>query len=169
MKKVGIFYASTTGNCETIAKLIGEEMKPITCELYDVLKSNPSRLHDYRLLIFGISTWDNEGIHEDWEDFLENAETPQIATSIAFFGLGDQNNYPEEFVNSLGELYKKIKKFQLPLIGTWPTKGYHFRYSKAVIDEQFLGLVIDEDAQSVLTKDRVKLWTAQLKKELEYE
>jgi hypothetical protein len=37
--------------------------------------------------------------------------------------------------------------------------------SKAVKNEKFVGLAIDEDNQSDLTPERVKAWVVQLKKE----
>jgi flavodoxin I len=43
--------------------------------------------------------------------------------------------------------------------------GYDFTESKAVKNSNFVGLTIDEDNQSDLTDERVKIWVAQIKKE----
>jgi flavodoxin I len=43
--------------------------------------------------------------------------------------------------------------------------GYDFNKSKALRDDKFIGLALDEDNQSDLTDSRIKQWVTQLKKE----
>ncbi len=53
------------------------------------------------------------------------------------------------------------------VVGNWPTDGYEFEASKALIDENtFIGLCIDEDRQSELTEERVTKWVNQLSDEM---
>jgi flavodoxin I len=53
------------------------------------------------------------------------------------------------------------------VIGNWPTEGYEFEASKALIDENtFIGLCIDEDRQPELTDVRVSKWVTQLNDEM---
>jgi len=53
------------------------------------------------------------------------------------------------------------------VVGNWPTEGYEFEASKALIDENtFIGLCIDEDRQPELTDERVSKWVAQLNDEM---
>ena len=136
------------------------------CSGHQLFKSDKSLIHNYEILIFGISTWEMDKIHEDWEVYLKDFEKPRRAKIIAYFGLGDQNIYADTFVNALGLLYDRFEKYNLTVIGKWTTNGYHYNYSKAVKDNKFVGLVIDEEGQYKLTKDRVKLWVRQIKKEL---
>jgi len=50
-------------------------------------------------------------------------------------------------------------------VGAWPTEGYDFSVSKAVVDGKFLGLAIDEDNQKNLTQGRIEKWVQQIKSE----
>ena len=53
------------------------------------------------------------------------------------------------------------------LVGQWPTEGYEFEASKALIDENtFIGLCIDEDRQPELTEERVDKWVNQIYDEM---
>ena len=53
------------------------------------------------------------------------------------------------------------------IVGHWPTAGYHFDASRALIDaDHFVGLGIDEDRQPELTKQRVQQWCAQIREEM---
>ena len=53
------------------------------------------------------------------------------------------------------------------IVGYWPTEGYHFESSKALIDEKtFVGLCIDEDRQPELSSERVEKWCKQLYSEM---
>ena len=53
------------------------------------------------------------------------------------------------------------------IIGHWPTEGYEYDASKAELSggSHFVGLGIDEDQQSELTKMRLDVWCAQIHKE----
>lgn len=49
------------------------------------------------------------------------------------------------------------------IVGHWPTEGYHFEVSQALVDENtFVGLCIDEDRQPELTAERVEKWVKQV-------
>ena len=78
MSKIGIFYGSTTGNTEMVAqeiqKLLGEEL----VDLHDVESADKMSLNNYDLLLFGIPTWDIGELQEDWEDWLENLDAPEV-------------------------------------------------------------------------------------------
>ena len=53
------------------------------------------------------------------------------------------------------------------VVGSWPTEGYEFEASKALIDENtFIGLCVDEDRQPELTDARVSKWVNQLNDEM---
>lgn len=61
----------------------------------------------------------------------------------------------------------KAQESGATIIGHWPSEGYEFTQSIALIDEQtFIGLTLDEDRQAELTVSRVKTWLNQLKTEL---
>lgn len=53
------------------------------------------------------------------------------------------------------------------VVGHWPTEGYEFEASKALVDENhFVGLCIDEDRQPELTEERVTKWVKQVYEEM---
>ena len=53
------------------------------------------------------------------------------------------------------------------IVGNWPTDGYTFESSKALLDDgNFIGLCIDEDRQPELTAERVEKWTKQIYDEM---
>jgi flavodoxin I len=77
---------------------------------------------------------------------------------VAIYGLGNQKSYPDEFVDAMFYLYEQFEQCNATLIGEWATDGYNFKASKAVINDQFVGLVLDQENQKDLTADRLKTW-----------
>lgn len=166
MKKIGIFYGSSTGSSEVIAKIIKSEFINTQVDLYDVLKTNPHQMNGYRNLILGVSTWDDGDLQEDWDDFLIHLDEIDFSNKkIALYGLGDQANFPENFVDGMGVLYHQLKDKNCKFVGHCPLDGYDFTKSKAVVNNQFVGLAVDEDNQYEKTGERVKKWVKQLSKE----
>jgi flavodoxin I len=49
---------------------------------------------------------------------------------IALFGLGDQIEYPESFVDGMGTVFCRLP-FKQNVVGFWPTKGYSYYFSTA--------------------------------------
>ncbi|MBM4117033.1 flavodoxin [bacterium] len=168
MTEVGIFYGSSQGATKQVARKIqrafGKE-----AVLHDVRKSTVADLAPYALIIFGSPTYEKGKLQEDWYPFLEALKTEGIELTgklAAVFALGDQKKYEKSFADALAPLAKKLKKRGAHLIGAWPTEGYAFKASTGVKKGRFLGLVIDEDRQAVLTSERVQAWVVQLKAEL---
>ena len=96
---------------------------------------------------------------------MEIAHTNNIALTpkkIPDCGIGNSLGYTDNFMDALSILEEKISE-----VGYWSTNGYDFNESKAVRDDKFVGLAIDENNQSELTEKRVKDWVFQLKKGLE--
>ena len=86
---------------------------------------------------------------------------------MAIFGCGDQEDYAEYFLDAMGTLRDIIEARGAIIMGHWPTEGYHFEASKALVDDQhFVGLGIDEDRQPELTEGRVQAWCKQLVDEM---
>ncbi|RCU52543.1 MULTISPECIES: flavodoxin [Corallincola] len=177
MAKVGIFFGTDTGNTRKVAKQIfnslGAEVadKPLNINRIDA-----DTLLSYDVLILGTPTLgegqlpglSSECQTESWEEFMPNFDELDLeGKKVALYGLGDQVNYPDEFVDALGELYDAVDECGAEVIGSWPTDGYTFNESQAVDEDgRFVGLVLDNDNQSDLTADRVATWLAQLESEL---
>jgi flavodoxin I len=86
--------------------------------------------------------------------------------TIALFGLGDQESYSDEFCSAMGIIYEQIVKSGAKIVGFTSTEGYYHDGSKAQINDKFVGLVIDEDNQSDLTDERIKIWVNEIKESI---
>lgn len=160
-----IFYASSTGNSEEIASTIAKELGDI--EVFDLGSTSVEKMNDYDKLILGGSTWGDGELNDDWEDVWSNFEALDLSgKTVALFGLGDQESYSDEFCSALGIIYEQVKSNGANIIGFTSTQGYEYDESKAVVDNQFVGLVIDEDNQSDLTQDRIKTWVENIKADI---
>lgn len=176
MAKVGIFFGTDTGSTRKIAKQI---QKQLGDEIADKPKNiNRVEVADfaaYDCLILGTPTLGQgqlPGIECDcseasWAEFLPNfAELDLAGKKVALFGLGDQVNYTNEFVDGLGELYDYVANCGPEMVGRWPLNGYEFAASNAVDGDAFVGLVIDKDNQASLTEERLSTWLEQIKSEM---
>ena len=163
MKRIGIFYGSSTGDTERIALLVQKKIGSDKVIMHDIIESKAEDLTKYSFLILGISTWGIGKIQDDWEMFLPNIKNIDFAgKKIALFGLGDQESYPDTFADALGILYDTIKSLGCSIIGEWPVDGYEFIHSKAERNGKFVGLVLDERNQPELTEKRVNSWLLSL-------
>ncbi len=167
MAKVGLFYGTQTGNTETIAELIQKELGGDgVVDLHDISSSQTSDFDDYECIIIGCPTWNVGELQADWEGFYEELENIEFnGKKVAYFGVGDQIGYADNFQDAIGILEEKIASLGGKTVGYWPTDGYDFNESKAVKNGKFVGLAIDEDNQSELTDSRVKTWVSQIKRE----
>lgn len=167
MAKIGLFYATDTGNTRKVAKMIKKQFDEGEVELFNVKSAQAEDLNACDALIFGTPTLGDGELPEPLTEFLPALESADISgKTVALFGLGDQAGYPDEFVDALGILYKKLKKKEVRFIGSWPAEGYEFTKSKALRDGEFVGLVLDQDNQADLTEERLEEWLEQVKPEL---
>lgn len=116
----------------------------------------------------GVPTWYIGDLQSDWEDFFPEFEKINFdGIKVGFFGLGDQNGYPDNFVDGIGILAEVVLKNGGEIFGYWLNEGYDFTLSKGIApNNMFYGLVIDEDNQYDQTDMRIEKWVEQIKKEL---
>ena len=82
--------------------------------------------------------------NESWEEFLPQIEGLDFTgKTVAIFGLGDQVGYADEFLDAMGELHEFFSERGATMVGEWPTTGYEFTHSEAVVDGKFVGLALD--------------------------
>jgi flavodoxin I len=144
-----------------LQQILGEE----NADLINVDSATEKDLARYTYLVFGTPTWGIGEMQDDWEDFSAIVEKTNLkGKTIALFGLGDQDTYPDSFADGVGMLYGKIKD-KARIVGKWPKNGYVFHESEAISDDSFVGLIIDEENQSAKTVERLTKWAEQLKKE----
>lgn len=172
MAKIGIFFGTDTGNTRKVAKAIAKALGDDADAPVNVQKAEVEDLLKYDRLILGSPTLgdgelpglDAGGESESWGEFLPKLKEADLSgKTIALFGLGDQNGYPDNFVDALGIIHKRLSKAGAAFVGQWPIDGYEFNKSKAVVDGRFVGLVLDQDNQKELTDERLATWLEQVK------
>lgn len=168
MAKIGLFFGTQTGNTQTIAEDIQQELGgESVVTLHDVSNAETSDLEGYETLIIGCPTWNAGEIQSDWEDLYDKLDEVDFnGKTVAYFAPGDQVGYSYNFQDAMGILEEKISSLGGKTVGRWSVDGYNFTESKAVKNDKFVGLALDEDNQSELTDQRIKAWTTQLKQEL---
>ncbi len=166
MVKIGIFYGgSQKGSTYKAAESMVNHFGKDKTALHNVNEATREDLEKYDYLILGTSAWGIGEMHQDWERFIDVLVEASIdQKKIALFGLGDQIEYPESFVDGMGTVFCRLP-FKENVVGFWPTKGYSFYFSTAEKDGNFVGLALDEDSQPELTGERIAKWVAQLKAE----
>lgn len=165
MKKTAVFYGSTTGNTEGVAKIIAEKLNAVT---FDVSTIRANKMDEFDFIIMGTSTWGIGDLQDDWEVFLEDMESIDFTNkTIALFGLGDGISYADTFVDGIGTIYNSVKNRDGKIIGEIETDDYDFEDSTAIINGKFVGLPIDEDNESDKTNTRIEKWVEQLKNQLQ--
>ena len=163
MKSIAIFYASTSGHTKTLAQTISDKLD--SSKIYDINITGPEYINDYTNIIFGISDREDlsmqEHWNEIWNDFLQIDFREK---NVAIFGLGNQKNSKNNFVDSMYPLYKHLKESKANILGFTSTDKYDFIDSKACINGQFVGLAIDVEDKDHLNEIRINNWVEDLKK-----
>ncbi len=163
--RIAIFYGSSTGNTKKVSNELADKFEH--AHKLNVEYASKNDLEAFDFLIFGVPTWGIGDMQHDWENFLKIVQKSNLSDKIvALFGLGDQKNYPDSFVDGLGFLYDSICS-KAKIIGKWPGSGYNFKQSKALKNGSFVGLAIDCQNQPHLTQSRINDWSVQLKGEWE--
>ena len=165
MSKIGLFYGTQTGNTETMAEAIQDEFGgESVVTLHDVAEADIGDFESYQYIIIGCPTWNIGELQADWEGMYDELDNVDFSgKKVAYFGPGDQVGYADNFQDAIGILEEKISEQGGVTVGYWSTEGYEFNESKAVKNDKFVGLALDEDNQSDLTEQRIKTWVSQLK------
>lgn len=168
MAKIGLFFGSNTGKTRKVAKMIKKKFDDeLVAKPLNVNKATAEMIAEYDFQIWGTPTLGEgelPGLSSDceaesWEEFLPSIEDVDFSgKTIAIYGLGDQIGYANEFVDALRELYDFVIERGGKVVGAWPTDGYEFDHSEAILDGKFVGLALDLDNQSNLTEERLGEW-----------
>merc|ERR1712224_195972 len=103
LRALGLFFATQTGNTETVAGMIGEASG---AEATDIGEVETEDLASYDGLIVGCPTW-NTGADEirsgtAWDDILEDIKGMDLAGKpVAIFGCGDSASYGDNFCDGI--------------------------------------------------------------------
>lgn len=172
MDKIGIFFGTDSGTTRLIAKKMAKKLGDgLTNKPLNVNRITPEEMTQYDALILGTPTYGFDqlpgiptGIKAgSWEEFVPQlADMDFSGKRIALYGLGNQEKYTNTFADSLIHLYRFFSQRGAEMIGSWDTEDYSFEQSMAVVDGKFVGLVLDQQAQPLLTDQRIDDWLAQV-------
>ncbi|MBP8760599.1 MAG: flavodoxin [Parabacteroides sp.] len=166
MKTIGMFYGTGTGKTANVAKKIKEAFGEATIEVVSVENATSKDFEKYDNLLLGAATWFDGELPSFWDELIPELDSLVLKDKkVAIFGLGDQINYPENFVDGIGILAELLVSSGATVIGETSADGYHFEQSRALKDGKFMGLAIDIENQSDKTDERIRAWVEQLRKE----
>lgn len=166
--KVGVFFGTNTGNTEEVVDILKEQLEAndFEVDVHDMASASVDEFGDYDNLIMACPTWNDGELQDDWDAVIDDMKDFDFSgKKVAFLGLGDQDGYPDYFVDAIGMLADVVADKGGSIVGQWPTDGYEFDESKAIRDDKFVGLPIDQDNQDDLTEERIEKWVEQLKGE----
>ena len=161
MKKIGIFYGSSTGTtselAQKIAKAVGAE-----ANCFDVANASAEDAASFDVLLLGSSTWGIGDLQDDWESFLPELASQNLSgKAVALFGCGDAESYSDTFCGGMKEIYDAAQGANiLPGVST---DGYTFDDSDAVVDGKFIGLPLDDVNEDDKTEGRIDAWLDSIK------
>ena len=166
MKKIGLFYGGATAKTAVVALKIQEAFDENEVVLIPIEGATRKEFESFYNIIAGTSTWFDGELPTYWDEFLPEIESIDMTgKKVALFGLGDQERYPDNFVDGIGILAEAFTKSNAELVGFMPVSDYQFTQSRAVKEGHFLGLALDVENQSEQTEERILKWVAELKKE----
>lgn len=166
MKKIGIIYSFNTVKTAKIADKIKDAFGSADLEMVNAEEIGPAKFLSFDNLILGVPTWFDGELPNYWDEFVPDLEDLDLkGKKIALFGLGDQKNYGENFVDGIGVMASVLENAGASIVGYTSVEGYHFEASKAQRGDRFVGLAIDYENQGLKNKERVAAWVELLKKE----
>lgn len=168
-KKVGIFYGPLGGKTENVAQRLHLAFGDSLSDIIPIKDCKADDLDKYENIILGCSTigketWDADRTKDDWDLFRPEIEKINYSgKTFALFGLGDSVKYAANFVDAMGTIANIMIAKGAKIIGQVPTSDYNFTDSEAVINNEFIGLPIDEEFEAELTDKRIEEWVKVLK------
>lgn len=172
MRKIGIFFGTDTGSTRLVAKKIYSLLGPdVADKPKNINRTRVDELLEYDALILGTPSYgvgDMPGLaagcqEANWAEFVPYLDGVDLSGKrVALFGLGHQERYASRFASSLIQLYRVFYGYGANMVGRWSTEGYQFENSASIIDNQFVGLVLDQRGQPHLTDERLQTWLGQI-------
>lgn len=168
MRKIGLFYGTEATKTSTVAQQIQEAFGKNIVDIVPIEKAWKDDFEAYDQIIAGTSTWFDGELPTYWDEIVPELTHLDLTDKIvALFGLGNQKEYPDNFVDGIGILADIFRQCGATLIGFTSPEGYHFTHSKALLNGKFQGLALDLDNQAAQTSKRIQQWVEQLEEEFE--
>ncbi len=169
---IGLYYGSSSGITEYVADELAKMWQKAGYGTLTTINiggiKDAGELVKHHRLILGIPTWNIGQLQDDWEILFPQLDSLDFTgITVAIFGVGDQYGYPDNFLDAMGILGKKLIERGAVLIGHWYDEHYEFSESLAFEDGKFMGLGIDDTNQPELDTERLSGWIAQIASEFE--
>lgn len=166
MKKIGIFYGSTTGTTEDVAEGIAKRLGVDKKDIHNVADTAPSALGDYDVIVIGASTWNDGDLQEDMATFLDGAAALDLREKeVAIFGCGDEQ-MASTFCNSVGEIYHRLHDTHAMFIAPFENNPYTYEHSDSDVKGMIVGLCLDNVNHPEDTDARLDAWCEIIKEEI---
>lgn len=164
MKKISVFYGTTTGTTNGVVDEVEFYLRKDDYEVYNVA-NGISNISDFENLILITPTYGVGELQVHWNKVVKELESIDFSNKVVgLIGLGNQYAFGESFVGGLRVLYDIVTKNGGKVVGLTSTEGYHYEESEAIIDDKFVGLPLDETNQGDYTPERIEKWIAEVKK-----
>ena len=167
MKKVALIYSFNSTKTAKVAEKIIKEwadekvLIPVNAENID-----EKTFMSYDNMIMGVPTWFDGELPNYWDEFVPEIDELNLKGKLyAIYGLGDQVNYAENFLDAVGIMAELLESRGASIVGNTSAEGYTFERSKAFNNGKCVGLAIDYENQHQLSDSRIKNWVKQLKEE----
>lgn len=163
MKKIGLFYGTTSG---ITAGIVDEIEFYLRGEEYDVIDvaDGISSIDDYENLILVSPTYGVGELQKDWENVYDELKGKDLSGKvIGIVGVGNQFAFGESYVGAMRKLYDAAINGKGKVVGFTSTEGYNYEETEAIVDDKFVGLALDESNQDNETPDRIKAWIEEIK------
>lgn len=134
MPKMGLFYTNSGLGQEAAISYIQERMSGLGIDIQKIKSCIENSFSKYDLLVFGVASWQDGALEDDWEDYIKNLNEENLLTkSVAIFGLGDTQVYCKNFLDAMQIIYKKILTSGSTVVGSWPNDGYSFEAVQSLL------------------------------------
>lgn len=164
MKKIGVFYGTTTGITNGVVDEVEFYLRKDDYEVYNVA-NGISNISNFENLILITPTYGVGELQVHWNKVVKELESVDFSNKVVgLIGLGNQYAFGESFVGGLRVLYDIVTKNGGKVVGLTSTEGYHYEESEAIVDDKFVGLPLDETNQGDYTPERIEKWIAEVKK-----
>lgn len=164
MKSTIVVYGTSTGSCESVAETIASKLGVKAINVTDL---DEGVINEHENLILGTSTWGAGELQDDWYDGVKVLKEVGLAgKTVAIFGCGDSESYPDTFCGGMKELYDAAVAAGANVLEGVSDEGYTYDSSEAVVDGKFVGLALDEVNEDDKTEERIDSWLENIKASL---
>jgi flavodoxin I len=155
-KKVLIAYATNRGNAKAVAEKLGAKIPG--SQVVNIAETEAAALKEYDYLILGTSSIGRGEMLKPWKDKIEDVAALDFSgKTVALFGLGNQAYHADTFAEGVSHIYDALKG-KVTIEGATSTDGYKYDTSKSVVDNKFVGLILDQDAEADKADVRIDAW-----------